>query len=93
MENINKIKKLLEIVDGKYLSKMFDKPVEYEIGQINVFKNKHYIIDVIIPNYYFDNEPYESKMDEWWDKLLKVREYYSHMTEDGSVNFQPILKK
>lgn len=93
MENIGKIQKLMDIVEKKYLSKMFDKPIEFEVGEIKVIKGKHYVIDILIPSFYLKNEPYESKLNEWWDKLLKVQEFYHHMNEEGSVNFQPIEKK
>jgi hypothetical protein len=93
MENIGKIEKLLNIVEKKYLLKMFERPIEFEVGQIQVVKGKHYIIDILIPTYYLNNEPYQSKINEWWDKLLKVQEFYHHMNEEGSVNFQPIEKK
>ena len=93
MENIGKIQKLMDIVEKKYLSKMFDKPIEFEVGEIKVIKGKHYVIDILIPSFYLKNEPYQSKLNEWWDKLLKVQEFYHHMNEEGSVNFQPIEKK
>ena len=93
MKELEKIKKLLDIVNKKYLDKIFDEPIPYEIGSIEVVANKHYIIDILIPTYYLNNEPYQSKINEWWDKLLKVQEFYHHMNEEGSVNFQPIEKK
>ena len=93
MENIDKIQKLLDIVEKKYLSKMFEKPIDFEVFQIKLVKDKHFIIYILIPTYYLNNEPYQSKINEWWDKLLKVQEFYHHMTEEGSVNFQPIEKK
>ena len=93
MENIGKIQKLMDIVEKKYLSKMFENPIEFEVGEIKVIKGKHYVIDILIPSYYLNNEPYESKLNEWWDKLLKVQELYHHINEEGSVNFQPIEKK
>jgi hypothetical protein len=93
MENIDKIQKLLDIVEKKYLSKMFENPIAFEVGQIKLVKDKHFIIDILIPSYYLNTEPYQSKITEWWDKLLKVQEFYHHMNEEGSVNFQPIEKK
>ena len=93
MENLDKIQKLLYIVEKKYLSKMFEKPIAFEVGQIKLVKDKHFIIDILIPSYYLNTEPYQSKITEWWDKLLKVQEFYHHMNEEGSVNFQPIEKK
>ena len=93
MENIDKIQKLLDMVEKKYLSKMFEKPIEFEIGQIQLVKGKHFVINILIPTYYLNNEPYQSKINEWLDKLLKVQEFYYHMNEEGSVNFQPIEKK
>jgi hypothetical protein len=93
MKEFEKIKKLLDIVNKKYLDKIFDKPIPYEIGSIEVVANKHYIIDILIPTYYLNNEPYKSKINEWWYKLMKVQEFYHHMDEEGSVNFQPIEKK
>jgi hypothetical protein len=93
MENIDKIQKLLDIVKKKYLLKMFENPIEFEVGKIQLVKDKHFIIDIIIPTYYLNNEPYQSKLNEWWDNLLKVQEFYHHMNEEGSVNFQPIEKK
>jgi hypothetical protein len=93
MENLDKIQKLLDIVEKKYLSKMFEKPIAFEVGQIKLVKDRHFIIDILIPTYYLNNEPYQSKINEWWDKLLKVQEFYYHMNEEGSVNFQPIEKK
>lgn len=93
MENLDKIQKLLDIVENKYLSKMFEKPISFEVGQIKLVKDKHFIIDILIPTYYLNNEPYQSKINEWWDKLLKVQEFYHYMNEEGSVNFQPIEKK
>lgn len=93
MENIDKIQKLLDIAENKYLSKMFEKPIAFEVGQIKLVKDKHFIIDILIPTYYLNTEPYQSKITEWWDKLLKVQEFYHHMNEEGSVNFQPIEKK
>ena len=93
MENIDKIQKLLDIVEKKYLSKMFETPIAFEVGQIKLVKDKHFIIDIIIPTYYLNTEPYQSKINEWWGKLLKVQEFYHHMDGEGSVNFQPIEKK
>jgi hypothetical protein len=93
MKEFEKIKKLIDIVNKKYLDTLFDKPIPYEIGSIEVVANKHYIIDILIPTYYLNNEPYQSKITEWWDKLLKVQEFYHHINEEGSVNFQPIEKK
>lgn len=93
MKNFDKIEKLLKIVEGKYLSKMFDNPIEFEIGDVKVIKGKHFIVDILIPSHYLHNEPYASKINEWWEKLLKVTEFYRHMEEDGSVNFQPVEKK
>jgi hypothetical protein len=87
-----KINKLFEIVDKKYLSKMFDEPIEYEVGEINVVYDKHIIIDIIIPSYYFNNEPYASKINKWWENLLKIQELYHHIFDEGSINFQPIKK-
>lgn len=51
MTEVEKIKKLLEIVNKKYLDKFFDEPIPYEIGSIEVIANKHYIIDILIPTY------------------------------------------
>jgi hypothetical protein len=93
MKEFEKIKKLLDIVNKKYLDKIFDEPIPYEIGSIEVVANKHYIIDILIPTYYLNNEPYKSKINEWWYKLMKVQEFYHHMDEEGSVNLQPIEKK
>ena len=93
MKELEKIKKLLEIVNKKYLDKFFDQPIPYEIGSIEVVANKHYIIDILIPSYYLNNEPYQSKITEWWNTLMKVQEFYHHMNEEGSVNLQPIEKK
>jgi hypothetical protein len=93
MKEFEKIKKLLDIVNKKYLDKIFDEPIPYEIGSIEVVANKHYIIDILIPTYYLNNEPYKSKINEWWYKLIKVQEFYHHMDEEGSVNLQPIEKK
>ena len=93
MKELEKIKKLIEIVNKKYLDKFFDQPIPYEIGSIQVVANKHYVIDILIPSYYLNTEPYQSKINEWWDKLLKVQEFYHHINEEGSVNFQPLEKK
>jgi len=93
MKELEKIKKLLEIVNKKYLDNLFDEPIPYEIGSIQVVADKHYIVDILIPSNYLHNEPYASKINEWWDKLLKVSEFYRYMKDDGSVNFQPIEKK
>jgi hypothetical protein len=92
MENIDKIKKLFDIVELKYLSNMFDDPIEFEIGDVKVIKGKHIIMDIIIPSYYLNNEPYQSRINEWWNKLLKVTEFYSHISEYGSLNLQPVKK-
>ena len=93
MENLDKIQKILDIVEKKYLSKMFEKPIAFEVGQIKLVKDKHFIIDILIPSYYLNTEPYQSKINEWWVKLMKVQEFYHHMNEEGSVNLQPIEKK
>jgi hypothetical protein len=93
MKEFEKIKKLLDIVNKKYLDKVFDQPIPYEIGPIEVVANKHYIIDILIPTYYLNNEPYQSKINEWWNTLMKVQEFYHYMNEEGSVNLQPIEKK
>ena len=93
MKELEKIKKLIEIVNKKYLDKFFDQPIPYEIGSIEVVANKHYVIDILIPSYYLNTEPYQSKINEWWHTLLKVQELYHHINEEGSVNFQPIEKK
>jgi len=93
MKEFEKIKKLLDIVNKKYLDKIFDEPIPYEIGSIEVVANKHYIINILIPTYYLNNEPYQSKINEWWNTLMKVQEFYHHVNEEGSVNLQPIEKK
>jgi hypothetical protein len=93
MNEIPKIKKVIEIVDKKHLSKMFDESIKFEVGEIRIIGGKHYIVDILIPTFYFRNEPYESRIQQWWDKLTKVKDAFRDFNNIGSLNFQPIEKK
>lgn len=93
MNEIPKIKKVIEIIDKKFLSKMFDDPIKYEVGEIRIIGGKHYIVDINIDKFYFENEPYESRLQEWWDTLLKVKDVFRTFDNVGSVNFNPRIKK
>ena len=88
MNEISKIKKIIEIVDRKYLSKMFEDPIQYEIVDVRNIRN-HYIVTIGIPSLYFDTEPYESGINDWWKKLMIAKEFYNHVFEIGSLNIEP----
>jgi hypothetical protein len=87
MNEISKIKKIIEIVDRKYLSKMFEDPIQYEIVDVRNIRN-HYIVTIGIPSLYLDTEPYEKDINDWWKKLMIAKEFYRHIFEIGSLNIE-----
>jgi len=89
MNEISKIKKIIETVDRKYLSKMFEDPIQYEIVDVKKI-GRHYIVKIGIPSLYLDTEPYEKDMDDWWEKFMIAKEFYRHIFEIGTLNFEAI---
>jgi len=91
MENkLKEIEKIIEIVNKRHLSKIFDVPIKFSIIDVKVVYLKHYIITIGLDKKYFEEEPYTSKIGQWWVNLLKVSDVYSNMYPDGSLNFQPV---
>lgn len=89
MNEIPKIKKVIEIIDKKYLSKMFDEPIKFEVGEIRIIGGKHYLVNIHVDRFYFEYEPYESRIQEWWDTLMKVKDVFRTFDHIGSINFNP----
>lgn len=83
------IKKIIEIIDKKHLSKIFDVPVEYKISSIESILGRHYIVTIDIDEKYFSEEPYNSKIGLWWVTLLRASDVYRQMNPNGSLNLQP----
>jgi len=88
--NLKEIEKIIEIVNRRHLSKMFDVPIKFSIGDVKMVYRKHYVITIELDKKYFEEEPYALKIGQWWVNLLKVSDVYRNMYPDGSLNFQPV---
>lgn len=89
----NTIVKVVELTRKKKLDKIFESPIDFKIDDIEVIEGKHYIVTISIPERYFQDELYSSKMDMWWEKLLRVREVISSLYPEVTLNFSPTISK